>query len=77
MKWKWQVTDRVNWDKAIHNYQAGYTVSPQPFYIYDEGIVEGTRQDAIDKAKLSISSYRQIIRVRKYIPPPKSDPIPQ
>lgn len=65
MKWKWQVTDRVNWDKAIRNYQSGYTIEPIPYHIYDEGIVNGTRREAIDKAKLSISSCRQIIRVRR------------
>ena len=66
-KWKWQVTDRINWDRAMLAYKKGYTSEPEPYHIYAEGITEGTRQQAIARAKLDVGSYKQIIRIFRVV----------
>ena len=63
-KWHWIVRARRNEDKEWKDYDRGYTKRFGP-YIYSEGDIEGTRQDAINRAKRNISSYKQIIEVKR------------
>ena len=58
-KWKWQVTSRAPLE---HIYSDGSKEYGEP-YVYAEGIIEGTRQDARHRAYLDLATGKQIIRV--------------
>ena len=64
-KWHWIVRSRTDWNKAMEAYGKGYTEKPEPSHIYSEGFVEGTRQEAIERAKWDKSSAHQIIEVKR------------
>ena len=64
MKWHWQVRVRRNERREWDDYDRGHTKRLGP-YVYAEGIIEGTKEDAIKRAKRDISSYRQIIEVSR------------
>ena len=68
MEWHWQLRERkrlLPYGSKENRFKFGNEYSDP--YIFAEGIIEGTKQNAIDRARADMCSYNQIIEVWRSI----------